>query len=376
LSARCVKDIVEEELFMARRDLFTGFDLVFFDTTSIYFEGEGGETLGQRGKSKDHRPDLKQMVVGVVMDDKGNPVCSEFWPGNITDVKRLVPVAHRLCTKFHIEHICIVSDRGMISAKVMRGLDAMGWKYILGVRMRKVKEVREKVLSDTRPYYEVYPTSSHGKAPAALKVKEVVVSDTRYVVCVNEDQVSKDRHDRELIVTELKNALKRGDKALVGNKGYRRYLSSGEKHFEIDEAKVQKEAQYDGTWVLTTNTDLPAADLALKYKQLWMVEEIFRSMKSLLETRPIYHKCDETIRGHVFCSFLALVLRKELQDLLEEKGWQHLEWQDIVHDLDQMIEMEIQLSGKEYLLRSELNGVAGKVFQAVGVVVPPKLVRK
>jgi transposase len=95
-SPRCVKDEIEEALFNARRDLFSGLALVFFDTTSLYFEGDGGDDLGYHGHSKDHRPDLKQMVVGIILDDTGNPICSELWPGNTADVKTLVPVAERL----------------------------------------------------------------------------------------------------------------------------------------------------------------------------------------------------------------------------------------------------------------------------------------
>lgn len=375
-SPRCVKDLVEEELFGRERDLFSGLDLVFFDTTAIYFEGEGGETIGRWGHSKDHRPDLKQMVVGVVIDDAGNPICSELWPGNAADVKSLVPVATRLKTKFHIRRICLVADRGMISKETKAEIEAMGWQYILGVRMRQVKEVREIVVSNESPYEEVYPKSPIAKDPSPLKVKEVVVGENRYVVCFNEDQATKDRYDRETIIAALREALKKADKELVGNKGYRRYLKTGKDHFTIDETKAQQEARYDGKWVLTTNTELSAKELALKYKQLWMVEDIFRSMKSLLQTRPIYHKCDETIRGHVFCSFLALVLRKKLQDLLDQKGCRELEWADIIHDLDQMIEMEIRLSGKDYVLHSEVHGSAGKVFQAVGVAMAPKLFQK
>ncbi len=121
------------------------------------------------------------------------------------------------------------------------------------------------------------------------------------------------------MLASLRDALGKGDKSLVGNKGYRKYLRAGGKQFAVDEDKIQEEARYDGKWVLTTNTDLPAREVALKYKQLWMVEDVFRSMKSLLDTRPIYHKCDETIRGHVFCSFLALLLRKELEDRVARK---------------------------------------------------------
>ena len=93
---RCIKDSIEEDMFFARRDLFTGLDLVFFDTTSIYFEGKGGDSIGQRGHSKDHRPDLKQMVVGAILDDNGKPICCEMWPGNTADVKTFIPIADRI----------------------------------------------------------------------------------------------------------------------------------------------------------------------------------------------------------------------------------------------------------------------------------------
>ena len=141
-------------------------------------------------------------------------------------------------------------------------------------------------------------------------------------------------------------------------------------HFRIDEAKVAEDARYDGKWVLRTNTDLDSAEVALQYKQLWMVEHWFRSCKSLLQTRPIYHQCDETIRGHVFCSFLALVLRQELQARLEERGHE-FEWADVIRDLDRLQVVEVEQDGKRFLLRSEVQGTCGKVFQAVGVALPP-----
>ena len=206
-----------------------------------------------------------------------------------------------------------------------------------------------------------------------LKVKEVWVEDTRrYVFCVNEDQATKDRHDRDAVVASLRDALSRGDKSLVGNKGYRKYIRAGGKQFAVDEDKIKAEARYDGKWVLTTNTDLPVHQVALKYKQLWMVEEVFRSMKSLLDTRPIFHKRDETIRGHVFCSFLALLLRKELEDRLARKGWR-LEWADVIRDLDSVVEMAVAVNGKGYVFRGQNIGEAGKVFQACAVAMPPVL---
>ena len=369
---RTLKDRVEEELFDRRRDLLTTLDMVFFDTTSIYFEGQGGESMGQRGFSKDHRPDLPQLVVGMVLDDSGTPICSQILPGNSTDVKSLLPVKARLDRQFAVERLCLVADRGMISKETMTQLEAGRWPYILGARLRQGDGAMEKVLADTGAFEEVVPKAKGSKAPSPLQVKEVTLAGRRYVVCLNVDQATKDRHDREAIVAALGDALKQGDKSLIGNKGFKRYVAESGKNFSIDTEKVKEEARYDGLWVLATNTELPAREVALKYKQLWMVEDAFRSTKTLLSTRPIWHKCDETIIGHVFCSFLALLLRKRLEDRLAEKGWR-LEWADVIRDVEELVETEISVGGKGYVIRSQARGVAGKVAQAVGVALPPTL---
>src|SRR5512144_84091 len=370
---RCTKDRIEEEVFAHRRDLFTDLQLVFFDTTSISFEGEGGQDIGQRGFSKDHRPDLYQMVVGAVLDAQGRPICCELWPGNTTDVTTLIPVVDRLRSRFGIRRVCIVADRGMISRETLAALeqDERGWQYILGARMRSQNEVKDEVLSRAGRYRVVHPKRVQSDDPSPLKVKEVWVDERRYVVCRNEDEARKDAADREATVAALREQLHSGDKSLVGNKGYRRYLGGGgPDHFRIDEAKVAEDARYDGKWVLRTNTDLDAAEVALQYQRLWMVERWFRSCKTLLQTRPIFHTCDETIRGHVFCSFLALVLRQELQARLEERGHDP-EWADVIGDLDRVQRIEVEQDGKRFLLRSEVQGACGKVFQAVGVALPP-----
>jgi hypothetical protein len=372
-AARCVKDRVEEGLFAHRRDLFTDLHLVFFDTTSIYFEGAGGESLGQNGYTKDHRPDLKQMIVGIVLDGQGRPICCELWPGNTTDVKTLIPVVDRLRSRFGISRVCIVADRGMISKETLEDLEKneRGWLYILGARMRAQTEVRDQVISRAGRYRVVHPKSDFSEDPSPLDVKEVWVGDHRYIVCRNPDEARKDAADREAIVAALREQLRSGAKSLVGNRGYRRYLSAaGPDSLQIDEAKIADDARYDGKWVLRTNTEEDAAEAALQYKRLWMAEQWFRSCKSLIRTRPIYHRLDATIRGHVFCSFLALVLRQELQARLEQRG-HDLEWADVIQDLDQLQTTEVQQDGKRFLLRNEVQGICGNVFQAAGVALPP-----
>jgi transposase len=372
---RCTKDAVEEALFERRRDLFSHLDLVFFDTTSIYFEGQGGVELGQYGHSKDHRPDCKQMIVSAILDGEGRPLCCELWPGNVTDVKTLLPVVDRLRQRFRIRSICIVADRGMISRETIAALEAESRQvhYILGARLRNVKEIYEEVLSRGGRYREVRGPREKSTDPSPLKVKEVRVGQRRYVVCLNEEQAHKDRADREAIVESLREQLRHGDKALVGNKGYRKYLRSEGPKFSIDEEKVKWEERFDGKWVLQTDLEnLSAEETALQYKQLWMVEEMFRTVKTLLETRPIFHKCDETIRGHVFCSFLALLLRKELQDRLEAQG-EKLEWAVLLRDLEALQAAEVESEGRRFLLRNDLAETTAAVFRAVGVAIPPSV---
>ena len=373
-SPRCTKDLVEEHLFHGQRHLFQGLDLVFFDTTSLYFEGEGGETLGEKGYSKDHRPDLNQMVVGAVLDTHGRPICCEMWPGNTTDVKTLIPVAQRIRKRFQVARFCLVADRGMISKETMKTLDdpETGLPYILGVRMRKVKEVRDEVLADAQEFEEVRPEGKSSKDPSPLRVKEVSVNGRRYIVCLNPKEARKDQVDREAILASLEEQLKKGATSLVGNRGFRRYLKSEKGAFSIDQEKVKLDARFDGKWVLTTNTRLKAEEVALKYKELWQVEHLFRDTKSLIETRPIFHKCDETIRGHVFCSFLALVLKKELYRRLEAAG-NNFEWSDIKQDLKSLQEVTLDEDGKRLAIRTQCQGTCGKVFQAVGVAVPPTM---
>jgi len=354
------KDAIEEALFANSRDLFTNLRLVFFDTTSLYFHGEGG-SLGAHGHSRDHRPELKQVVVGALLAGDGRPISCDVYPGNHTDARALLPVVDRAQERFGLSEVCFVADRGMVSAAVIDGLEERKMGYILGMRLRRAREVRDAVLTHPGRYHVVADN---------LQVKEVGVENRRYIVCLNPEEAAKDKMDRELILEALEEKLRGGAKALVGNRGFRRYLRVEKDAMRIDPKKVEAEARYDGKWVLRTNTTLPAADVALQYKQLLMVEQFFRAAKDLLETRPIFHKYQATITGHIFVSFLALVLRHELRERLARHGVT-AEWADILRDLTRVREVDVRHGGKRYVLRAPLQGVAGKLFRAVGVAIPP-----
>src|SRR6516162_390561 len=374
-SPRCLKDLIEEELFERRRDLFTEVDLVFFDTTSLYFEGRGGESIGKRGHNKDHRPDLYQMVVGMALDVEGRPICCEMWPGNTADVKTLLPVVKRMRERFRLREITVVAARGTVSQATLEAFEKSDppVRYIVGVRMRRQKEVNTSVLGSRARWFESIPERTTAKDLAPLKVKEVWVKERRYIVCLNEEERRKDAHDRAAIVAHLEEQLHNGDKSLVGNKGYRRYLKvEGSGHFVIDEKQVQAEERYDGIWVLRTNTVYNAETVAHVYKALWTVEDIFRTTKSILETRPIYHKRDVTIRGHVFCSFLALLLKQELESRMKQADlpW---EWKEVIRGLDALQQVEANFQGRRFLFRSHLTAHASQAVRATGVAIPPTL---
>src|SRR5499425_3158628 len=366
---RCMKDVVEERLFVRRRDLLTRLDLVFMDTTSLYFEGAGGQTLGQHGYSKDHRPDLRQMILAVLIDGDGRPVCSEMWPGNTADVTALIPVIDRLRRRFAITRVCVVADRGMISAETVAELEARRLLYILGVRERTDKLVRELVLDDPAPFVPLVMKKC-GKE-IDYEAKAVMLAGRRYIVCRNHQEAAKDAADRASIIAALERQLAKGDKAPVSNTGFRRYLKTiNDDHFAIDPDKVAEDDRFDGIFVLRTNTDLNPLAAMLCYKQLWTVEQTFRTAKHLLSTRPIFHKLDETIRGHVFCSFLALVLKKALEDriaALERVS----SWPEIIADLDCLSETEIEHDGKRFVVRTAPRPAASLAIRAAGVALPP-----
>ena len=374
LAPRCVKDEIEERLFARRRDLFSDLSVVFMDTTSLSFYGEGGATLGENGFSKDFRPDLKQMILGLVIDGEGWPICTEMWPGNTADVATLLNVIDRLRERFAIRRVCVVADRGMISAATIAGLEERRLEYILGARERSDAIAKAVVLKNKDPLVPLLIERKRGETQ--LFVKEVTVEGRRYIVCRNEAEAEKDRRDRQAIVAALQDALRRGEKALIGNTAYRRYLRKssavrGERAFEIDAGKLAEEARFDGIFVLRTNADVTPLQAVLRYRELLQVEQLFRQSKAVFDTRPIFHSSDAAIRGHVFCTFLALLLQKRLNDLTSDAG-SRVEWRTLLRELDQLSQARMLSSDKDWLIRTDATPDVAAIFRQAHIALPPR----
>ena len=363
-------DTIEEALYQHRKSLFGTLSVAFFDTTSLYFEGHGGATLGQRGHSKDFRPQLPQVVLGIVLDERDRPIASFLWPGNTADVTSLLPVIQRLRTRFGVERACVVADRGMMSAATIAALEAQKIDYILGARERSSTEVRETVLHDDGATVPLTIPRQRGETD--LAVKEVKIHGRRYIVCRNDEEARKDAEARAALLEGLQRKLATGAKSLVSNTGYRRFLAAPEGDgFAIDPAKVEADAQFDGIFVLRTSLSMSALAVVLRYRNLLTVEQSFLAAKTLLATRPIFHRTDEAIRGHVFCTFLALVLRKELLDRLAARKGAMPEWQCLIDDLADLSGVEIEQDGRRALLRTAPRPSIDPLCRALGITLPP-----
>ena len=358
---------IEENHYFHGRDLFTPApDLLFFDTTSVYFEGEGPTGgLGQYYYSKDNRPDRKQMIVGVVLTRDGIPLAHHVFPGNTPDATAFSVVIEEMRNRFRIMRVILVGDRGMFNATIIRRIEELKMEYIAGVKMRTVVDVKEIVLADRGPFETVSPN---------LSVKNVVVGEKRYVVCHNEEEAKRAKAVREAVVAELREKLSNGPKRLIGNSAYRKYVAVEKEAIRLDESKIASEAKYDGKYVLLTNTALSAKETALAYKALWQVERAFREIKSTFEIQPVYLSREDHVRGHVAICFLAFCLqtafRKATRDVKEIEGHS---FESLLQSLKELRMVEFTAGGKSYRVRMEPDKIATAIFRAVGTPIPRRV---
>ena len=363
------KENIEEALFTRNRDLFSlAVDVVLFDTTLVHFEGRGPEELATTARPGNY-PDCVKVLVGLVMTRDGFPVAHHVFPGNTADINAFKSAIKDLKQRFNIQRVIIVADRGCVSDDLIEELEKKTpgeaqIDYILGMRLRKNKEVSQTVLRRAGRYHEIEDN---------LDSKEVWVGKHRYVICHNSESEIRDRLRREEIIAHTRKELQeKGPKAFVMPRGIRRFVELDGGALRLKEKVIREESRYDGKWVLRTNTDLPAAEVALAYKSLWQVEHAFRELKSGLEIRPVFLRTEDHVRGHIAVCFLALVLEAALARKLKALGTAE-SYQKVLADLKQVRGMRFEARGKAWLWRNELPGIAYDAFRAVGLRPPPRV---
>jgi hypothetical protein len=300
-------------------------------------------------------------------------------PGNTADVEALSLTIARFRTRFRIRRAVVVADRGMFARNTLAQLrghasapfdDILGapgsqgrpqWSARSGAPLRRERAVAEAVLARPGRYQQVADN---------LEVKEVKLGERRYIVCRNPIEAKQDAADREALLAKLRQTLDHdGPKAVVGNRGYARFLRIAKGSVTLNEAAIVREARLDGKFVLTTSTALPAAEIAKAYKSLWRVERAFRTLKSTLDVRPIFHQRDDSVIGHIVGCFLALRLEVDLQRRLDAKDLA-APWPELMRDLARLQAVIVDLDGTRYRLRTDCLGHAAKAFQAAGVALP------
>ena len=354
-------------------------DLLFFDTTSTYFETETaddppeGATVGFRtfGKSKDHRADLPQVIIGMAVTRGGIPIRVWSWPGNTNDSALIRQVKDDLGA-WKLGRVVWVADRGFSSEENRRYLQRAGGNYIIGEKLRSGSPEATAALSRQGRYRTVADN---------LQVKEIVIDDgvmrDRFVICRNPDQATRDRTIRDQLLAQLTDAIDGTDQLSTEDRstfaarlpaGLRRFLRTTPGGLlRIDRARVRAEENLDGKFLLrSADPTLSAEDIALGYKQLLEVERGWRDMKSTLDLRPVFHRLEDRIRAHVILCWLALLLIRIAETTTGDT------WRNLRNQLDQIHLVELAGATGQVLQRSELTATHTRILAALGVPEPPR----
>ncbi|WP_010632101.1 IS1634 family transposase [Sporolactobacillus vineae] len=373
---------LEEQVYFATADLLNlEVDLIYFDTTSSYFEVEpqeapDGEQLRKLGYSKDKRPDLLQVVIGMAVTKEGLPIRCWVWPGNTAD-KTVVEEAKKDLVGWKLGRVINVMDRGFSTEDNLTTLQRAGGHYIVGEPMRSGKKIVDEAMARKGRYQKIRDN---------LEVKEIVVGDgekrQRFVMAYNPKEAEKEKKQRERLVQDLESALedlhqlpeKKHTKAacaLRSHKLYGRYLRQlKDGQLRINRQALHDAERYDGKYLIRTSDDtLSAEEIALGYKNLIAVENGFRTLKSTLSLRPMYHRIEDRIKTHVLINWLALLLIR-LAELKTGDTWPTLR-----RTMDQLVLGKFSSQNGDFYQRTELTAEQSQILKILGVEAPQKIIR-
>ena len=303
-----IKQTVEAIAFEHTKRVLRGkITVAFYDMTTLYFEASDEDDLRKTGFSKDGKHQCPQIFLGLLTANGGNPLGYEIFEGNIFEGHTFIPVMQKIEKKYSLGKPIVVADAGLLSEKNRKALENSGYTYILGARVKNMKEnMKEKVLSFKLQNNEA----------------KIIKQDdgTRLVVSMTDKRAKKDKHNREKGLEKLKKRVQSGKltKTNINNRGYNKYLKlEGEVKVSIDEDKFLTDAVWDGIKGYITNTHLSAKKVIERYGDLWYIERAFRMNKTDLRIRPIYHYLRNRIEGHICICFTAYSILLEMERMLK-----------------------------------------------------------
>lgn len=367
---------LEKEIYWAVADLMNlEVDLLFFDTTSSYFETEEESDLKKRGYSKDKRSDLPQVVIGLAVTRTGIPVKHWIFPGNTQDMKTIETVKNDL-SEWRLNRCIFVHDTGMTSESNLQYLQRGGGHYIVGRKMKSGDAYAEKALSYKGPYTDI---KEH------LWAKEIVVGNgekrKRLVLVKNDREKERAEKTRQKLVTKLEteinkiNSYKQKGKSkaaqkLKAHRVYGRYIKElKDGRLSLNRSRLRVDSRYDGKYLIESSDDtLSINDIVLGYKQLYDVEQAFRTLKTTLELRPNYHSKDERIKCHIFLCFIALVFVR----MVEQKS--NKSWARIRNEMNRLGYGEFIVDSKKVCQLTEITNEQKNILKSQEIPEPSTIV--
>lgn len=380
------KDQIERKIFLRNVHLFNmSVDVVFYDVTTLYFESVRNDSLKDFGFSKDHKFGEVQVVVGLLIDQEGRPVGFDVYPGKTFEGNTLITALQKLKNKFDIRQVIIVADRGINSKLNLKAIRDAGYHYIVGSRLRSQPDKIQKLALDLSSYEnrafddegqvifkakEVQHRNRVEIPKTETEPKRILELAEKLVLCWSLERAKKDRRDRERLVAKATELIDTPSKITV-KRGAKRYLNyDNPTHVNIDEHRILADEMWDGIYgIQCSDLTMTGEDIEHAYKKLWRVEQSYRVLKSNIQMRPIFHWTPNRIRGHLVTCFLAFLLTRTLELILQK---QRLEFsiEKISQAIGNLEASLVEDNTKQFYLRSNITGLAKDILKALKLRAP------
>lgn len=359
--------LIQEKIYRRHQNLFNQkLDVVFYDVTTYYFDSEKEDGFRNKGYSKDGKIGKTVIVFGMLIDKDKNPVGYNVYKGGYYEGNTFKDAIAQLKKEYEIEKVITVADTGMMSrANISIVEDEAGYEYIVGERLKNLPEKIKKEILKRKNYKPLSLTDETTGEILTIEYMETEYEGKRIITTYSSKRAAKDRYDREERIKNGQKMLK--SQTVIEKKARRNYLkrSGDDSKYEIDEVKIAKDARYDGLIsIATNNRNLSVEEVLSQYRQLYKIEQTFRTFKSYLETRPMFHWTESRIRGHLCLCYIAFTMLNYLGNLLKRNNVQTSE-NNIRETLSKMQLSLVELDGEKYYLRSSLNEKALKTLKVL-----------
>ena len=382
------KEDIEGFLFNYDKNLFNqNVDVVLYDLTTLRFEStrtDMGE-LRQFGYSKEMRSDCTQVVLGLLTDTDGIPLCFEVHPGNTFEGNTLDGIVDRVAKKLSIRRFIFVADRGLFSFKNLEHIKKRNGEFIVGLKIGTLnKDIQD----------DFYDLSKFTWINQDLAIRETTLNDERCIITWSKTRAQRDKKAREEVLGKIRAGLSSSKpltKKFITNRAYKKYLSIKDKsQCSLNQAAIDKDAQRDGFFGIITNVqDMAGHEIVSNYKELWRIEDAFGEMKGYLKSRPMFHWTDDRIIGHLMLCFLSHFCEAHLtKRLREEHAKTTLKSVDkkiiksrpltvamAMDHLAEVMAVPIKVRKDTIWLRTDIPPNAVKLMKSIGMKIPPKILQ-